>query len=340
MILVKLKLGVVGTSFITKDFINACAKTGKYQLKAIYSRKKSTAEKFGKDFYPRPDFYEDWDKFLASDLDVVYIASPNSLHFPQAKDCLQHGHHVIVEKPAFTNPFEMSEIIELANQKSCFYFEGARHIHEPGFLKLQESLPTLNKIVGVNWTYAKYSSRYDALLTGDKVPNIFSLDFSGGALMDLGVYLVYGAVSLFGLPKKASYAFQPVISGVDGYGKITLDYDGFSAYLFCGKNLDSFTPSEIYTTSGTISLKSITGITEITTWQRQKKQRSTLIIPLAENAMVYEANDFADIMLHPTDEKLGEQYEEWVELSRNVHDVLYELRKSSGLHFLKDREKF
>lgn len=336
----KLRLGVVGTSFITHDFITACGETEKYQLTAIYSRKKSKAEEFGKHFLPQPDFYEDWEKFLAADLDVVYLASPNSVHYAQAKDCLLHGHHIIVEKPAFTNPFEMAEIIELASQKNCFYFEGARHIHEPGFLKLQENLPTLNEIVGVNWTYAKYSSRYDALLKGETVPNIFSLDFSGGALMDLGIYLVYGAVSLFGAPKRASYQFQPVISGVDGYGKMTLDYDGFSAYLFCGKNLDSFTPSEIYTTKGTISLKSITGITEITTWQREKKQTATVKIPLAENPMVYEAHDFAEIMLHPQDPRLGKRYEEWVELSRCVHDVLYELRKSSGLHFSADREKF
>ena len=49
--------------------------------------------------------------------------------------------------------------------------------------------------------YIQYSSRYDLFLQGEE-PNIFSSTFSGGALVDLGVYPLFLAVGLFGEPKQ------------------------------------------------------------------------------------------------------------------------------------------
>ncbi len=63
----------------------------------------------------------------------------------------------------------------------------------------------------------KYSSRYDQVLDGEE-PNIFSTHFSGGALMDLGVYLVYAAVAWFGMPKEVHYFPRKISTGVDGLG--------------------------------------------------------------------------------------------------------------------------
>ena len=99
-----LALGVIGTNWISHQFVEAALASGKYQLKGVYSRKLATAEEFGAK-YDGECFYEtDLDKFFARDFDVVYIASPNSLHFAQAKVALLAGKHVIVEKPAFSNP--------------------------------------------------------------------------------------------------------------------------------------------------------------------------------------------------------------------------------------------
>lgn len=73
----------------------------------------------------------------------------------------------------------MAEIIELANKNRVYFFEAARNIHEQSFQKIAELLPLKNQILGANFTYMKYSSRYDQVLEG-KEPNIFSPHFSGG----------------------------------------------------------------------------------------------------------------------------------------------------------------
>ena len=108
-----LKLGVIGTNIITDQMLDAAKKTGKYELTAVYSRTLEHAEKFGKP-YGATEFYDDIDKFFEEgDFDVVYIASPNSLHYQQARKAIENDKFIIVEKPAFVNPSEYSAIESL-----------------------------------------------------------------------------------------------------------------------------------------------------------------------------------------------------------------------------------
>ena len=79
-----LKLGIIGTGAISHHFIEAAHTSGKYQLVAVYSRKIETAEKFAS-HYHNILLFDKLEDFFNSSFDVVYIASPNSLHYVQAK---------------------------------------------------------------------------------------------------------------------------------------------------------------------------------------------------------------------------------------------------------------
>ena len=92
-----LKLGVIGTGAISHHFIEAAHASGKYQLVAVYSRKLETAATFAS-HYENIQLFDQLEVFFKSSFDVVYIASPNSLHFAQAKAALSAGKHVILEK--------------------------------------------------------------------------------------------------------------------------------------------------------------------------------------------------------------------------------------------------
>ncbi len=98
-----LKLGVIGTGAITHHFIEAAHASGEYQLVAVYSRKLETAATFASQ-YQDIQLFDQLEDFFKPSFDVVYIASPNSLHFVQAKAALSAGKHVILEKPAVTQP--------------------------------------------------------------------------------------------------------------------------------------------------------------------------------------------------------------------------------------------
>ena len=90
-----IRFAVVGTNWITKQFVDAAHETGKYKLTAIYSRSLEQAQAFAND-YPVEHLYTSLEALAQSDaIDAVYIASPNSLHFPQTRLFLSHQKHVI-----------------------------------------------------------------------------------------------------------------------------------------------------------------------------------------------------------------------------------------------------
>ncbi len=172
----------------------------------------------------------------------------------------------------------------------------------------------------------KYSSRYDQVLDGEE-PNIFSTHFSGGALMDLGVYLVYATVAWFGMPKEVHYFPRKISTGVDGLGWGILRYDTFDVSIQPGKIGDSYLPSEIYFDSGTLVMNGVNAIEQAEFHDRVHEEIIDLAVTAAENPMEDEAEDFANVITHPKDAAWGLLYEEWIELARNVNQVIYDLRK-------------
>lgn len=332
-----INLGIIGTNWITDQFVQAAHETGNYQLSAVYSRKLATAQKFGEK-YGDVEYATDLATFFAIEhINTIYIASPNSLHFEQAKQAILAGKNVIVEKPAFSTPAEMDEIIELANQKQVFFFEAARNIHEQAFKTVADFLPLKDHILGADFSFMKYSSRYDQVLDGEE-PNIFSPHFSGGALADLGVYPIYAALAWFGMPNESLYFAKKIRTGVDGLGTGILRYDDFDVTIHTGKITDSFQASEIYLTNGTLVLNAVNSIDEAVFHDREHTRREKLNVHQLENPMVEEANDFAKVIMNPTDRELGTFYEEWVELARNVNQVIYDMRKSAGIIFDADKK--
>lgn len=332
-----INLGIIGTNWITHQFVEAALTTGKYELAAVYSRRLETAQEFG-ERYGDVEYAVDLPTFFdIAHLDTIYIASPNSLHFEQAKAAILAGKNVIVEKPAFSTPKEMDEIIKLANEKRVFFFEAARNIHEKAFKTVADFLPLKDHILGADFSFSKYSSRYDLVLDGEE-PNIFSPHFSGGALVDLGVYPIYAALAWFGMPKESHYFGNLISTGVDGLGIGVLRYDNFDVSIRTGKINDSYQKAEIYLDNGTLEMNAINSIDEAVFHDRNHKHREKLSVHQLENPMVEEAEVFAQVLLNPEDRDLGLLYEEWVELARNVNQVLYDMRKSAGIVFDADEK--
>ena len=113
--------------------------------------------------------------------------------------------------------------------------EAIRHYYEPAFQEISKIIaPRMDEVKGAVLSYAKYSSKYDAFLRGE-IANSFSLSSGGGALMDLGVYPIYNAISWFGMPEKAHYQARKLQNQADGQGIVTLEYPTFDVTIFVGK---------------------------------------------------------------------------------------------------------
>lgn len=91
-----IRYATIGTSWITREFIGGAALAGGLQLAAVYSRNEESGAAFAAGLGGVP-VYTDLEKLAASGIDAVYIASPNSLHYPQSRFFLERGIHVLCE---------------------------------------------------------------------------------------------------------------------------------------------------------------------------------------------------------------------------------------------------
>ena len=320
-----LKLGIIGTGAISHHFIEAAHASGQYQLVAVYSRNLETAEQFARR-YSNVQLFDQIDAFLMSSFDVVYIASPNSLHYCQAKAALSSDKDVILEKPAVTQPQEWQDLVQTAKEHHCFIFEAARNYHEDAFATIKSFLAD-KQILGADFNFAKYSSKMPELLAG-QTPNVFSDRFAGGALMDLGIYPIYAAVRLFGKPTHASYQAQKLDNSIDLNGDGILSYPNYQVHIKAGKNITSNLSCEIYTTDGTLTLDTIEHVSSAIFTDHQGNEVQ-LPIQHAPHTMTEEVAAFANMIKQP-EQTL---YQSWIDDATHVHDLLYTMRQNAGIRF-------
>ena len=320
-----LNLGIIGTSSISHQFVEVAHTSGKFQLVAVYSRKLETAEKFAEQ-YQGVELFDQLKEFFNDAFDVVYIASPNSLHYSQAKMALSAGKHVILEKPAVTQPQEWQDLVQTAKDNHCFIFEAARNYHEDAFATIKSFLAD-KQVLGADLNFAKYSSKMPELLAGN-TPNVFSDRFAGGSLMDLGIYPIYAAIRLFGKPTHATYQAQKLDNSIDLNGDGILSYPNYQVHIKAGKNITSNLPCEIYTTDGTLTLNTIEHVSSAV-FTDHKGNQTQLAIHQAPHTMTEEVAAFANMIKQP-DQTL---YQAWIDDATHVHDLLYTMRQDAGIRF-------
>lgn len=249
----EMNVGTIGTGEITSWFLT-CWKESGNTCYATYSRSKTKAEALKQKFQGEKA-YSDLELFLADEkMDVVYIASPNSLHFSHAKNALFANKHVILEKPFTSTVWECSELIKIAKDRNLFLMEGITVVDLPNKQLLASLLSKIGNIHMISTNMSKVSSKYEAFLRGEK-PNVFLCAFSGGALMDLNVYNVHLMVSLFGMPQ-AVYYVANTEEGLDTSGCLTLTYANHIAQCISAKDSEANNYVEIQGEKGYIYINS------------------------------------------------------------------------------------
>ena len=323
-----IRFAVIGTNWITRQFVDAAHETGKYKLAAVYSRSLEQAQTFAND-YPVEHLFTSLDAMAQSeDIDAVYIASPNSLHFPQTKLFLQHKKHVICEKPLASNLHEVEQAIALARENQVVLFEAFKTACLPNFQILQQSLEKVGPVRKAFINYCQYSSRYQRYLDGEN-PNTFNPAFSNGSIMDIGFYCLASAVALWGEPKQVQASASLLDSGVDAHGIAVLDYGDFSVTLQHSKVSDSTLPSEIQGEAGALVVEKISECQKVSFIPRGSKAQD-LSQPQHINTMLYEAEEFARLVEN------NEVDHPALEVSRITAKVQTEIRRQTGVVFPAD----
>lgn len=256
-----MRIGIVGTFWLSETFAHAIWKVQGVELGAVCSRTLAKAEAFVKG-YPDATAYDDPNKLAADEsIDAIYLAVPNAQHYELAKLFLNAGKHVLCEKPICVHLEEYDELIALAKSKGVIFLEAMMNFHLPQLTLLKNLLAEAGAPVVARIDFCQRSSKIDRVRAGETF-STFSKASCGGALMDLGVYSVSLALSLFGYPKSVT-AKAVYLGDVDCTDSIILEYDGFHAVLTLSKLAESAIRSEIVCEKGTITLSGVSQLQEI-----------------------------------------------------------------------------
>jgi len=228
-------LGTIGSGFIVDYILKNVQKIDGIKVVAMYSRNIDKANELIKK-YNAEYAYDNLDDLVNSEhINTVYIASPNSLHYEQAKKALNAKKNVILEKPFTPRLHEAKELLDLAKKNNVMILDATPTFFLPNFPLIKERVASVGDIKLVMGNYSQYSSKYDALMRGE-IPNVFNREFAGGALMDINYYNVYLTVALFGKPIDGTYHPNLHTNGIDTSGVIELDYPTFKVSLVGAKD--------------------------------------------------------------------------------------------------------
>mgnify|MGYP005787768239 FL=1 len=126
-----LRFGTIGSGWIVDEYIHGAKDSGLWELTAVYSRSEERAQAFAEKHGAKSCF-TDLEKMAASkEIDAVYIASPNALHYSQSKLFLEHGKHVICEKPLCAQADQVRELQEIARENHVIFLEAIMYLHQP-----------------------------------------------------------------------------------------------------------------------------------------------------------------------------------------------------------------
>lgn len=222
-----MKLGIMGTGKIVREWLEHCRNLPIEKIFLLSTeRSRETANDLAQK-YQLDGTFTDPESFLNADIDTVYVALPNHLHYEYTRMALLRGKDVILEKPATSNLRELRELFSLADRMGSALIEAMTVHHLPGITGLRQTLPSVGEIREARLYFCQYSSRYDDFKAG-KIHPVFDPEKSGGALYDLNIYNLHAALCLFGAPQSAQYTAK-VERGIDVWGELTLDYGDFKA---------------------------------------------------------------------------------------------------------------
>ena len=205
-----LRVGILGCGTIAAKIADSLKGNKKAVIAGVASRERNKAKKFAAAHCPDAKVFTGYEKLAASDeIDLVYIATPNTYHYEHAIMCIKEYKNILVEKPFAMSKAEADSIFFEAKNRGVFVAEAMWTSYQPLHLKALEWIEK-GRIGAVKYVSANLG--YDIA----SVPRLNSPVLGGGSYLDLGVYTTNFALSFMGNDIKVSRVFaRRVSSGID-----------------------------------------------------------------------------------------------------------------------------
>lgn len=243
-------LGVLGAGNIAHRFMQGIKYTDEFKVDCVYARKYEKAVNFAEAF-DVSHATNDLHQFLYKEnLEAVYIATPNFMHYENVMLALNAGLHVLVEKPAFIDPKEAEEAYLFAQEHNLIIMEAMKVCYLPTTLTAKQWMDEgkIGEIISMDATFCRRSE-----IKQDHP--IYDIQKGGGALFDVGCYALAIVRELLGEPLNVEAMFHQCASGVDDTAHLILTYsDQRSAIIHASFFIDKENAAVIYGSEGTIKI--------------------------------------------------------------------------------------
>lgn len=224
------RIGIVGTGRIAERFIPEAKLVSGVSVEAVYNPHSESAAKFAAKW--KINFYKQLEEFYDA-VDAVYIASPHETHYDYIRLSLEHGKHVICEKPMVLKKLQAEELFAYAKAKELILFEGIKTAYCPGFGKLLGIAGSgmIGNVRNVEACFTKLETQQSRELTDEKY---------GGSFTELGSYVMLPIMKLF-VSKFEQVRFDTINgeNGLDLFTKVSFKYPNGMATATCGLGVKS-----------------------------------------------------------------------------------------------------
>jgi len=214
------KWGILGTGKIAKRFMQAAFYVPEAQVVAVGSREQHTADQFGAQFGV-PKRYGSYDALISDpEVEIVYVATPHTLHAENTLAALQAGKHVLCEKPFTINAQQAETVIQAARASGKFVMEGMWTRCFPVVREIVRRIQA-GELGEIRYLQADFGFRP----AFNPASRLFAPELGGGALLDVGVYPVALAFLVLGAPTQIVSHATLGATGVDELCSMLFRYD-------------------------------------------------------------------------------------------------------------------
>lgn len=323
-------IGIIGAGHIAEKMGRTLLALDRVRSYAVASRSYDRA----RDFAARWQFrkaYGSYEELVADPaVDIVYIATPHSLHYRHARMCLEAGKAVVCEKAFTVNAHEARSLMELSRQRGVF-------ITEAIWTRYMPLMSTLKELVWSGVIGKPRTLSANLCYPISHKERIMRPDLGGGALLDIGVYTLNFASMVFGNDiSSIDTSCQKTATGMDAQHTITLWYgDGRMATLYSSIYAKSDRMGVIAGDDGHIIVENINNPSSLRIVDRDYNVVRTLDAPPQVTGFEYEVGAAVDALDHGDIESHFMPHSETLRMM----GLMDELRRRWDVRFPSDGER-
>ncbi|MGO3885275.1 MAG: Gfo/Idh/MocA family protein [Mycetocola sp.] len=213
-----LRWGILAPGWIADKFVTALRHTIQRPV-AVGSRSLERAEAFAAQHGIGAAYGSYREVMESPDVDVIYIAAPQSEHLTLGLQAIAAGKNVMIEKPLATTAADAATLVEAARAAGVLLMEAmwSRYLPQAALTRAILAEGILGELRGV---YADHGQS----VPFDPEHRLYRADLGGGALFDLGIYPVQFDSMVFGAPRAITAIGGLAPTGVDAFATVVLDH--------------------------------------------------------------------------------------------------------------------